>query len=461
MKSNEERVNSIMKKVALYKRKRGEIISTVTLAVCLAVSVIAGVNLKKYKSSNSGEEFARNTASGEVTINNKEGELLAFSSKEELMDMLEENAKKMENTNQWMMRKGIDMVYDDAVAEESVDAPTSINANASKSAADSSMGGNSSDHSETNIQTEGVDESDIIKTDGKRIYYMSSERKDVKIFEDVNGEIKLVTTIQLSNNKEEYHYGDSMFLDDKYLVVIAYGSQRMYDEPSEEIQSNTSKKLAYIPYRTKSFTEVFIYDVNTYDLIRKVETEGNLVSSRKIGDNLYLVSNKYLNYYQFYRDDVIPVYKDTSISKDYCELAIENIRGFKDFEKEEQCNYMIITSLNLSDSKSKVNIETYLGAGTEIYCSTNHLYVTKPNYNYAMRSRMILIDSIALPEEGEATSSTNIHKFAIKDGKTTYVATGKVTGTLLNQFSMDEYDGKFRITTTDNTGNNYMYQMKI
>ena len=58
-------------------------------------------------------------------------------------------------------------------------------------------------YSETNVQTKGVDESDIIKTDGKRIYYMNGNREDVKVFEDVNGSIHLIKTIDalnLSNN---------------------------------------------------------------------------------------------------------------------------------------------------------------------------------------------------------------------------------------------------------------------
>ncbi|MBQ9314554.1 MAG: beta-propeller domain-containing protein [Clostridia bacterium] len=463
MKNNEERVNSIMKKVELYRRKRGQIISTVTIGVCMALLVAAGVNINGYKKVKiAGENDTSVNSVEEIT--SKEGELLAFSSKEELVSMFEESAKKYQDSKKkYFTNGGSDLLYDGvAVAETSNEMPNSINFNAIKSTTRQSDEAETSDsnYSETNVQTKGVDESDIIKTDGKRIYYMNSERKDVKIFEDVNNEIKLIKTIALSNNKEDYSYGDSMFLDDKHLIVIAHGSKRMNDEAiAEEVEAINSKKMiSYMPYRTKTFTEIYIYDVNTYDLIRKVEAEGNLVSSRKIGDNLYLVSNKYIYYYDFRRDDIMPLYKDTLESQDYCEVEIENIRGFKDFEKEEQCNYMIITSLNLADSNSKVNIETYLGAGTEIYCSTDHLYVTKANYHYSYRGPIAFyatVDAIAIDDSSnsEVKTSTNIHKFAIKDGKTTYVATGKVNGTLLNQFSMDEYDKNFRITTTDDKGN--------
>jgi len=469
MKNNEERVKSIMKKVELYKRKRGHIISTITLVVCVALSVAGGVKLKNYKNFQmSDSNINSRLNSGEIEVSIEEGELVTFASKEELISKFEENAKEYENNRKSWLRYGTNgIIYDDmAIAESVAEAPTSVNANAAKSAQQSDAEESNSDYSKTNIQTEGVDESDIIKTDGKRIYYMSNERKDVKVFEDVNGEIKLIKTIDFSEDKENYFYGNSMFLDEKNLVVITSGSRRMEEFPKEEPLNEVNTKKIYQPYRTKQFTQVYIYDVNSYDLVRKVETEGNLVSSRKVGDNLYLVSNKYLYYYSFDRDDVIPVYQDTLESEEYCEVAIENIKGFKDFEKEQECNYMIITSLQLGDSSSKVNIDTYLGAGAEIYCSINNLYVTKTNYHdrYSpiVYNDVIDVDFAEGSSSNEIRSSTSIHKFSINNGKATYIATGKVNGTLLNQFSMDEYDKNFRITTTDEKGNNlYVLDEKL
>ena len=60
-------------------------------------------------------------------------------------------------------------------------------------------------------------------------------------------------------------------------------------------------------------------------------------------------------------------------------------------------------------------------------------------------------------EDGDAESrldrlaeqySTDLHKFDISDGSTSYVASGKVLGTPLNQFAMSEADGVLRIATT-------------
>ena len=107
---------------------------------------------------------------------------------------------------------------------------------------------------------------------------------------------------------------------------------------------------------------------------------------------------------------------------------------------------MIISSFNLDKIDNEVEIYTCLGSGNEIYASRENLYVAKINYDYKITDK----------------TTTAIHKFAIKDGKVKYEATGSVPGALLNQFSMDEYEGNFRITTTkgntwDDTSENNLY----
>ena len=51
-------------------------------------------------------------------------------------------------------------------------------------------------------------------------------------------------------------------------------------------------------------------------------------------------------------------------------------------------------------------------------------------------------------EQSKKTEKTVVHKIAIADGSVEYKAGGSVPGRVLNQFSMDEYNGYFRIATT-------------
>lgn len=71
-----------------------------------------------------------------------------------------------------------------------------------------------------------------------------------------------------------------------------------------------------------------------------------------------------------------------------------------------------------------------LGTSETIYASTENLYVTTATYG--------------------KKPSTTLHRFDMRDPKgARYAASGKVGGTVLNQWSMDEHDGTLRIATTE------------
>ena len=80
------------------------------------------------------------------------------------------------------------------------------------------------------------------------------------------------------------------------------------------------------------------------------------------------------------------------------------------------------------------------------------------NYNYNFYDTPVLqqrleVDTIeaAVEPEYKDKTTTNIYKFSLNEGIVTYLNSGEVPGTIINQFSMDEYKGYFRIATT--TGN--------
>jgi len=95
-----------------------------------------------------------------------------------------------------------------------------------------------------------------------------------------------------------------------------------------------------------------------------------------------------------------------------------------------------IVSIDL-DTK-KVNYKSFLlGYSQAIYVSKNNIYITSIHYQ---QNAVSIINS---PQE-----TTIIHKISIDNGEISYIAQGEVKGYILNQFSMDEYNGFFRIATT-------------
>jgi len=281
-------------------------------------------------------------------------------------------------------------------------------------------------HTDTNIQVQGVDEADIVKTNGSYIYYIANRK--LNVFDITTNEIILKEKIEFDKQDNIIE----MYIDENNIIVL----------------SNCSKKdtKAKNGYTYNNFVKIYVYDINTFNLIREIETEGNYLSSRKIGNDIYVISNK--NAYSYILKEnvdeyVLPQYKDSIISNEYVEIQATDIAYFDDTENS---TYMMITSFSLDKINEKANIETYLGAGNEIYVSKNSLYVANVEYTRNSVKDMLGV-YYTIPQ------TTSIHKFKIDDGKINYVATGKVDGALLNQFSMDEYENNFRITTTTNGEN--------
>ena len=113
---------------------------------------------------------------------------------------------------------------------------------------------------------------------------------------------------------------------------------------------------------------------------------------------------------------------------------------------------MLVAAFDTKESE-KANIQTYLGSGENIYVSNENLYVAVTNYNYdAITYKNDIVISkeakIAVDPGYRDRRETDIYKFSLNGNKMTYLSKGSVPGLILNQFSMDENSGYFRIATT-------------
>lgn len=314
------------------------------------------------------------------------------------------------------------------------------------------------DYSSTNVQVEGVDEADVIKTDGTYIYKV--RRDKISIVKAVPPqEMSLVSEVKF--NLQNY-YPQDIYVDGNRLVVIgSYWKKEegggAAPEPMPRLAADTAIARPY-PYRSSSFARVDIYDIsNIYNPVpvRHAELEGNYLSSRKIGNSLYFVTNYYTYNYdqdpQTPPDGVQPLYRDTAAGGEYEALDFRCIMYLPGFT---QTSYLNVAGLDIVDVGRPMHVESYLGGGSNLYVSRQNMYVAMLAYEVVEDS-----DNITYNDNGKAASSavvrydytkpaTKVFKFAIQDGQIQYVATGQVEGNILNQFSMDEYNGDFRIATT-------------
>jgi hypothetical protein len=125
-----------------------------------------------------------------------------------------------------------------------------------------------------------------------------------------------------------------------------------------------------------------------------------------------------------------------------------------------QPNYLMIAAVDLEKPQSSTNVETYLGSGEHVYASLQNLYVAVDDYQRDALIHKVKNGILDSPFQ----TDTRIYKFALNGNKVTYCRDGRVPGTILNQFSMDEYGDYCRIATTSgelrrdqNTSRNNVY----
>jgi uncharacterized secreted protein with C-terminal beta-propeller domain len=305
--------------------------------------------------------------------------------------------------------------------EESAPVP----APTSPGAADSAQ---SDSFSTTNIQVAGVDEADIVKTDGKYIYvattnnYYSASQNNVFIVKADPQDPRVIAEITFGN--ETYVAGLFLSQDSNQLVVL--GSQYQvyaYDAPRPEI--------AMYPYYSSVNTFLSVYDISekTYPVLaRNLTLSGSYFNSRMVGDYVYVVISQSAYVYE----DVVP------LPRVYTETGTDEIPATKvyysdtaDYARVEN-NYFTFTSfygLNLKNlSQELTNMTVLMGGASTMYVSLGNMYVTYPTWS-----------------EGQYTS---IYRVSIDGGSLTFEAKGSVSGYILNQYSMDEHNGYFRLATT-------------
>lgn len=301
----------------------------------------------------------------------------------------------------------------------------------------------SPDFSGTNVQVQGVDEADIVKTDGEYLYQVNNDKIVIaKIYP--SNEMKMIKTIKLA---DENLYPMELYVDKERLIVIGTSTNNI------PIIRPMEKRIDIYPprysYGTVKLIEYDIKDKANINKSREIELEGNYLSSRKIGDKLYLISNKYFNYYHIMNsedENSTPSYKDTAINEEFINIPLDKIAYFPDCIGS---NYLIVAGVDLSKPKEGVNVSTYLGSGENIYASIENLYVALTKH-VSKPKDPVIYDS-ANPKSIKPNyydRETLVYRFALNEGKLDYTGKGTVPGNILNQFSMDEDNGYFRIATT-------------
>ncbi|KIL43478.1 hypothetical protein KP77_31840 [Jeotgalibacillus alimentarius] len=310
--------------------------------------------------------------------------------------------------------------------ERSRNAGDEVMEEATSESADSASagGGATGDHSVTNNQVEGVEEADLVQTDGEFIYtlYRNEEIRIHQIAEDNSAE--LIQTIPLS---EGNFYGTELYLQDDLLVVVG---DYWYSEPGQEISTTTAKIYN-------------VADPAAPSMSREFSSEGYLASSRMVGDILYMVTNHHPNVWIMQEETdaevrLQPYIKDSAVSDEFFEQPVDQIQKLPETDSAE---YATISAIPVNEPETEATVHSYLGSSGQLYMSAENLYIAAAQYSF--------FTTMEIMPAGGMNDETEIYKFSIDGLDVQFAAQGKVPGRVLNQFSMDEYNGYFRVATTD------------
>lgn len=282
------------------------------------------------------------------------------------------------------------------------------------------------EYSETNIQVKGVDEADIVKTDGKYIYSVNS--KIIYISQANNGNPLKVSEIVCEKPVLD------IYIHENKLVVF---TRSYIDNENDDKKTNAKGFISDVEggcyehsYSLPTATKVCIYDLS--DIKKPVQVSeliqsGSYLSTRKIDNVVYITTNYGIYDYEAINkrrpETYCPVYgEENSFS---C-VEAENIYVA---ETVEDIEYVVVSSIDLNNPKDFSDICSVMGSGSEVYSSVDNLYVA--SYCYSE----------------DNSDSTEIMRFSLNGTDIAENGSLKADGNLLNQFSMDEYNGFFRVVT--------------
>ena len=399
-------------------------------------------------------------------------ELQTFDSYEELTEFLGNNSYQYSSNNWRTLGGSMDKSFEATVA------PDGMNVDES--------GGETVDYSQTNVQVAGVDEPDVVKTDGTYLYIVSNGKIIiVKAYPTEDADVECEITFNDSI------YVQNVFISDLRLVVFA----ETYDYPVYKGGAIDEMSSSVWYSSPDTYIKIFdLEDITNPVLVKDIVVGGSYSGARMIEDFVYVITTQYSYNYDIPDGDQVVVPR-IMVDDEIKEVPLPDIHYVDIPEKSSTLTNIV--SVNIHDDADEVHAEVFLlGNSHTLYVSKSNIYVVYSTgyYDYVMLEELIdellmptlpesikeefkLVDTLSLEDYQKKTVTewilqnyvdsmdenqkqaiakaivrqterTIIHRISIADGEIQYEAQGSIPGFVQNQFSLSEYDGYLRVSTT-------------
>jgi hypothetical protein len=308
----------------------------------------------------------------------------------------------------------------------------------------------------TNNQVVGVDEADIVKTDGRYVYFAMNG--SLRIAEALSA--KMVSSTQIAGVTRE------LFVEGDRAVVYTsngfVGKRCTYGYDCTFRGDGTSTKVSVFD----------IHDRHEPKLVRELDLSGSLMAARRIGNAVHTVIAD--------NDASTPPYATTppgfetcgtpeaKVRESFAKLKADNEKKIRSSSRtgfptitergvaQPMCNGLLrtpirdgqsftsVVSFDLADDKTPATTATLQSRPGAVFASSTGLYLSVTHQKQASAGRWYSYYAPSVDEVSE------IHKFKIgaNPNETRYIGSGTVPGHVLNQFAMDEWYGYLRVATT-------------
>ncbi len=320
-------------------------------------------------------------------------------------------------------------------------------------------------HSETNTQVAGVDEADIVKTDGERIYLVHGT--ELYLLDSWPAdETRVMGSATVEGTPFE------LFASEGKAVVFSTVWREDATSGGGIAEPAPDCFDCYYGYGAQ-YTKVSVFDVSGEAPVlgRELLFEGGYVSARRHGDVVRtIIQGGFKAPELFYPNvqtqdafgnpygaEVIAAQLDQWRERVANDIRATTLDDWlpRRFEKEgdewkplpAECGSYFVPAPGSTDygvtqvvsfdaeGSSAPHVASVLGGSSTVYANQDVLILGQTDYGWAYGF-------------GEATR-TDLHLFDIADDATPYRASGYVPGYLHNQFSLDEKDGVIRVSTTE------------
>ncbi len=294
------------------------------------------------------------------------------------------------------------------------------------------------DFSGTNVQEVGVDEADIVKTDGRRIFTVSA------------GQLVVVDAASRSTTGSvavAEGWGRELFIDGDSLLLI-------------------TRSTSDGPDRSETVLQSIDVSGGTPRIAQTLNVQGNYISARSVGGTARVIL-RYDPQWSFpfvypqndsaedvaetanraavlnsTLDDWLPHYTvgsaDSSTGSRLTSCSdVHAPSVFSGF------GMTTVVSVPISGDFDPSESTAVMAPGDTVYASTGSLYVATTRW----------VDSDTFDDDNDWQEAwrrrrTSIHRFDISAAEADYRASGEVEGVIHNQFSLSEHNGYLRVVTT-------------